>query len=46
MSTRGVHKTGATMQTSHMLGAFREDKRTRQEFMDLITSSNRIGGDI
>jgi len=46
MSTRGVHKSGAIMQTSHMLGAFREDKRTRQEFMDLITSSNRGGSDI
>ncbi len=46
MSTRGVHKFGAIMQTSHMLGAFREDKRTRQEFMDLITSPNKSGGDI
>jgi GTP cyclohydrolase I len=46
MSTRGVHKSGAIMQTSHMLGAFREDKRTRQEFMELITSSNKGGADI
>ena len=46
MSTRGVHKSGAIMQTSHMIGAFREDKRTRQEFMDLITSASRGGGDI
>ena len=46
MSTRGVHKAGAIMQTSHMLGAFREDKRTRQEFMGLIKLPNRGGGDI
>lgn len=36
MSTRGVHKTGATMQTSRLLGLFRSDARTRQEFFDLI----------
>jgi len=39
MSTRGVHKSGVVMQTSHMIGAFRNDKRTRGEFFDLITSS-------
>jgi GTP cyclohydrolase I len=38
MSTRGIHKTGAIMKTSHMLGAFRTDKRTRQEFLDLINA--------
>jgi GTP cyclohydrolase I len=37
MSTRGIHKTGVVMKTSHMLGAFRSDKKTRQEFIDLIT---------
>jgi GTP cyclohydrolase IA len=36
MSTRGVHKPGATMQTSSLLGRFRADPRTRQEFFDLI----------
>ncbi len=36
MSTRGVHKHGVTMVTSTMLGAFREDPRTRSEFMRLI----------
>lgn len=46
MSTRGVHKYGVVMQTSHMLGTFRSDTRTRQEFLQLITSSNRSGGDI
>ncbi|MDY0240756.1 MAG: GTP cyclohydrolase I FolE [Rhodospirillaceae bacterium] len=36
MTTRGVRKTGVTMVTSHMLGAFREDASTRREFMGLI----------
>lgn len=43
MSTRGVHKPGAIMQTSHMIGIFREDKRTREEFLHLITSANKGG---
>lgn len=38
MTTRGVHKSGVVMQTSHMLGRFRSDQRTRQEFFDLISS--------
>ena len=36
MTTRGVHKRGVSMVTSQMLGAFREDARTRAEFMHLI----------
>ncbi len=36
MTTRGIHKPGVTMVTSRMLGAFREDPRTRQEFMAMI----------
>ena len=36
MTTRGVHKTGVTMVTSMMLGAFREDSRTRREFLTII----------
>ena len=36
MTTRGVHKTGVTMVTSTMLGAFREDARTRREFLNMI----------
>jgi len=36
MTTRGVHKTGVTMVTSMMLGAFREDARTRREFLTII----------
>jgi GTP cyclohydrolase I len=36
MTTRGIHKTGVTMVTSMMLGAFREDSRTRREFLAMI----------
>lgn len=36
MSTRGVNKTGVDMVTSRMLGAFRDDPATRQEFLSMI----------
>src|SRR5215831_18650021 len=36
MTTRGIHKTGVTMVTSMMLGAFRDDARTRREFLAMI----------
>jgi GTP cyclohydrolase I len=36
MSTRGVHKSGSLMKTSHMTGLFRRDARTRKEFFELI----------
>jgi len=36
MTTRGVHKTGVGLVTSTMLGAFREDARTRREFLTMI----------
>jgi len=36
MTTRGVHKTDVTMITSRMLGAFREQAQTRQEFLSAI----------
>ena len=36
MTTRGVHKTGVTMVTSQMLGAFRENPTTRKEFLGLL----------
>ena len=36
MSTRGVHKPGAAMVTSHMLGAFRDDPATRRELFAMI----------
>lgn len=36
MTTRGVHKRGVSMVTSQMLGAFRDDARTRLEFLQFI----------
>jgi GTP cyclohydrolase I len=36
MTTRGVHKRGVSMVTSQMLGSFRDDARTRAEFLRFI----------
>ena len=36
MTTRGVHKPGVTMVTSQMLGALREDPKTRREFLAAV----------
>ena len=36
MTTRGVHKRGVSMVTSKMLGTFRDDARTRAEFLRFI----------
>jgi hypothetical protein len=33
MTTRGVHKPGVTMLTSRMLGVFKSQPATRQEFL-------------
>ena len=41
MTTRGVHKRGVSMVTSRMLGTFREDARTRNEFLQFIESGRR-----
>ena len=43
MTTRGIHKRGVSMVTSSMLGAFRDDARTRGEFLQFIgmTSNGR-----
>lgn len=38
---RGVEKQNSSMITSVMLGRFRDDPRTRQEFLELIRSSGR-----
>jgi len=43
MTTRGVHKRGVSMVTSTMLGAFRDDARTRAEFLRFIESGNARG---
>ena len=39
MSSRGVHIHGTDMVTSRMLGCFRENPMTRQEFMSMVHSS-------
>jgi GTP cyclohydrolase I len=39
MVMRGIKKANASMTTSHMIGSFRDDMKTRNEFM------NHIGGD-
>jgi GTP cyclohydrolase I len=36
MTTRGIHKTESSTVTSSMLGAFRENAQTREEFMNMI----------
>ena len=38
MTTRGIHKDGVSMVTSQMVGTFREDARTRAEFLRMIGS--------
>jgi GTP cyclohydrolase I len=43
MSTRGVHKPGASMVTSRMLGAFRDDPSTRREFLAMIAHRHSAG---
>ena len=42
MTTRGVHRPGVTMVTSHMLGAFRNDPSTRREFLAIINSPRGV----
>ncbi len=41
MMSRGVEKQQSRMVTSCVLGAFREDRGTRQEFMNLILRNGR-----
>ncbi len=41
MTTRGVHKTGATLVTSRMLGEIRENPATRREFLAMIGPHSR-----
>ena len=43
MTTRGVHKHGTDMVTSRMLGAFRDNAMTRQEFLALVTDDQERG---
>src|SRR6202789_2930862 len=44
MTTRGVHKTGVSMVTSRMLGVFRDNAETRQEFLSAIGMRGGING--
>jgi GTP cyclohydrolase I len=44
MTTRGVHKTGVSMVTSTMLGAFRENHVTRREFLSIIGNPGSSAG--
>tara|TARA_B100000427_G_scaffold180178_1_gene149818 strand:- start:927 stop:1541 length:615 start_codon:yes stop_codon:yes gene_type:complete len=41
MTTRGTHKTESSTITSRMLGLFRTNSNTRNEFMNLIGSSKK-----
>ena len=45
MTTRGIHKTGVSMVTSRMLGAFRDDPATRRELLAMIGRSPGGGGE-
>ena len=41
MTTRGIHKRGVSMVTSKMLGSFRDDARTRAEFLRFIEAGGK-----
>jgi GTP cyclohydrolase I len=41
MAMRGVRKRDARIITSAMLGAFRNDSKTRMEYLELIKSGSR-----
>jgi GTP cyclohydrolase I len=43
MTTRGVHKPGTDLVTSRMLGAFRDNPITRQEFLAIVTEDQKAG---
>ncbi len=44
MTTRGIHKPGATMVTSRMLGLFRSNASTRREFLALVGNAAASAG--
>lgn len=44
MSTRGVNKDGVSMVTSRMAGAFRQDEKTRREFLAVVGPLNSLRG--
>src|SRR6185295_15154669 len=41
MTTRGVHKPGTDLVTSRMLGVFRDNPITRQEFLAIVTEDQK-----
>lgn len=41
MTTRGVHKDGVSMVTSHMIGEFRHNIATRQEFFSIVNGARQ-----
>jgi GTP cyclohydrolase I len=45
MTTRGIHKPGVTMVTSRMLGTFRDDAKSRREFLAMIGTHRSGAGD-
>lgn len=46
MTTRGIHKSGLTMVTSQMIGAFRDSAVTRREFLAAIGNPTSGSGHI
>jgi GTP cyclohydrolase IA len=44
MTTRGVHKTAASLVTSRMLGVFRRQAQTRQEFLAALDLRGAVPG--
>jgi GTP cyclohydrolase I len=44
MTTRGVHKTAASLVTSRMLGVFRRQAQTRQEFLAALDMRAAVPG--
>ncbi len=40
MTTRGINKQGTDLVTSHLLGCFRENSMTRQEFLTMVHSNH------
>jgi len=43
MLMRGVEKQSSSVVSSHVLGVFRDDRRTREEFMSLIRVNSGVG---
>ncbi len=46
MTCRGVHKPGVSMVTSKMVGAFRDNERTRREFLSMVSHPSAAAYDM